>query len=403
MCSEEWYQVPVGLDAPRWVTRRSRRTVLAIVHTVTSGQRLLDILRLLAADLRVQVVFTMGPDVFRGGVPEFLRGVGGVTLPWTQARNQRFDLAVAAAYEGIGEVHAPLVVVPHGAGFNKRVSRRLTGRSAVARGVYGLAAQELVKDGMVIPAAIALAHETELGRLAQSCPDAVPVAAVVGDPVHDRLEASVTERTVYRRALGVDDDQELVVVTSTWGSRSLFGRRAELPSQLLAGLPRSRYRVAALLHPNVWYGHGTWQIRAWLADSLRNGLALVPPLADWRGVLVAADHVVGDHGSVAAYATVTGASVLLAGDEGAEDLDPESAAGILARTAPRLRTDQNLPIQLNEATLHRHREVTDRLTSAPNDFDRNMRRLLYHQMRLPQPPTIPRAEPVPPPYLSDQA
>src|SRR4051812_39517861 len=127
MCCQEWCQVPIGVDAARWVTRRSSRTVLVVVHTVTSGQRLLDVVRLLEGDLRVQVVFTTGPDVFNNGVPEFLRRVGGVVLPWRQATQHRFDLAVAAAYGGIEDIHAPLVVVPHGAGFNKRVGRRLTG------------------------------------------------------------------------------------------------------------------------------------------------------------------------------------------------------------------------------------------------------------------------------------
>jgi hypothetical protein len=376
--------------------------VLVVVHTVTSGQRLLDVVRLLAGDLRVQVVFTMAPDVFTNGVPEFLRRVGGVVLPWRQATQHRFDLAVAAAYGGIEDIHAPLVVVPHGAGFNKRVGRRLTGGAAGVRGVYGLAAQELVRDGMVIPSAIALAHDAELVRLARSCPEAVTVAEVVGDPVHDRLVASAAERSAYRRVLDVGDDRELVVVTSTWGTKSLFGRSAERLAPMLAELPPDRYRVAALLHPNVWYGHGLWQVRAWLDGCVRGGLALVPPLADWRGALVAADHVIGDHGSVAVYATVTGASVLLM-DEAREDLAPESAAGLLAETAPRLRTDRPLAAQLREAAAKRRPErVVARLTSAPGDFDRNMRRLLYRQMRLSRPPTIPRTDPVPPPYLSDQ-
>lgn len=403
-CSER-YDVPVRLDAARWVTRQSHRMVLVIVHTVTSGQRLLDAARLLAGDLRVQVVFTIAPDVFGNGVAELLRRIGGVTVPWSHATQRRFDLALAAAYGGIEDVHAPLVVLPHGAGYNKRVSRRASGGAVAARGVYGLAAQELVRDGMVVPSAIALAHDMELRRLARGCPEALPVARVVGDPVHDRLVASAAERPAYRRALGVDDGRELVVVTSTWGPRSLFARSAELLGPMLAGLPGDRYRVAALFHPNVWFGHGVWQVRAWLAGCVRAGLALVPPEADWRGVLVAADHVIGDHGSVAVYGSVTGAPVMLV-DGGDEDVDPESAGGVLAATAPRLRPGRSLAAQLRAAARNHGpttlAPVVARLTSAPGGFDRNMRALMYRLMGLRRPLVIAPPEPVPPPFLTDR-
>jgi hypothetical protein len=348
----------------------------------------------------------MAPDVFGNGVAALLARTGGVVLPWQYATQHRFDLAIAAAYGGVKEIHAPLIVLPHGAGYNKRVSRRLNGGEVAARSVYGLSAQELVRDGMVVPSAIALAHQRELGRLARSCPEALPVAEVVGDPVHDRLVASTAERPAYRRALGARDDRDLVVVTSTWGKRSLFGRDAGLLRRMLIELPRDRYRVAALFHPNVWFGHGAWQIRNWLADCVADGLALVPPEADWRGALVAADHIIGDHGSVAVYGTVTGASVLLVGDAG-DDVDPESAGGVLAASAPRLHPGEPVASQLRKATAghdpRHHAAVTKRLTSAPGRFDRRMRRLMYRLMQLPQPPTIPRNDPVPPPFLTDLA
>ncbi|MEV4080318.1 hypothetical protein ACGFJC_42840 [Nonomuraea fuscirosea] len=400
MIYSEGCRVPVGPDAARWVTRRSRRTVLVVVHTVTSGQRLLDVVRLLAADLRIQVVFTIGPDVFHNGVTELLGRIGGVTLPWHLAVREQFDLAICAAYGGIEDIHAPLVVLPHGAGYNKLVSRRRSGGATAPRGVYGLSAQELIRDGAVVPAAIVLAHKAERRRLAKSCPEALAVAEVIGDASHDRLVASSCMRHSYRRALRVSDDQELVVVTSTWGPESLFGRHPQLLRRLLAELPRNRYRIAALLHPNVWFGHGVWQIRTWLADCLRDELALVPPEADWRGALVAADHVVGDHGSAAVYATICGASILLVGDAGT-DVDPKSAAGLLSSTAPRLRLDQALPGQFRWATAshhpERHAHVAARLTSAPNQFDRNMRHLIYRLLRLPQPLFLPQSDPVPPP------
>ena len=111
MTNWEWLPVPVGIDAPRWVTRADCRNVLVIVHTVASGLRLLDVVELIESDSRVQVVFSQAPDAFGNGVADFLRAVGGVVLPWQQARRERFDLALAAAYGDLHEVHAPLLVM----------------------------------------------------------------------------------------------------------------------------------------------------------------------------------------------------------------------------------------------------------------------------------------------------
>jgi hypothetical protein len=76
----EWARGPFGLNAERGRTLRSQRTVLVVVHAVTAGTRLGDVMPLLEADLRVQVVFTHAPSaLIPGGVQEFLASLGGVT------------------------------------------------------------------------------------------------------------------------------------------------------------------------------------------------------------------------------------------------------------------------------------------------------------------------------------
>src|ERR1700722_13508924 len=109
----DWSQVPVGLDAGRWITRAGCKTVLVVVHSVTTAQRLAGILPLFESDQRVQVVFTAAPEVFSGGVSRLLRQLDGVTVGWEQATRTTFDLALAAGYEAVQELHAPLIVVPH--------------------------------------------------------------------------------------------------------------------------------------------------------------------------------------------------------------------------------------------------------------------------------------------------
>ncbi|MEU1804806.1 hypothetical protein [Streptomyces sp. NPDC019937] len=388
--------VPVRPDVEYWATREIRRRVLAVVHTVTAGQRLLDAIRLLEGDARVQVFFTAAPDVFSNGVAAFLEGLRGLVLPWSQAVQTPFDLALAAGHGSLHELHAPVIVLPHGAGHNKIVPGRRRGGAVAQRSVYGLSRQRLVRDGAVVPEAIVLAHQEELARLGRECPEALPVAEVVGDPCFDRITASLPARALYREALGARARQRLVLACSTWGPNSLLGRGFEVLERLVAELPREEFRVAALLHPHVWNAHGEWQVRSWLARLGRSGLTVLSHYADWVGALVAADYIVGDHGSVTLYGAMTGVPVLMATLPDA-DVDPRSPLAELGSFAPRLHQDRPLREQFKRSSAtyraHRHQRVAARITSEPGRFARKMRTLLYRKLRLRAPAGRPTTEP----------
>lgn len=396
MAGTEWRQVPVGLDAEQWTTRTGCKTVLVVVHTVTTGQRLADVVRLLECDLRIQAIFTAAPDVFSNGVADLLRDLGGVVISWDQATRMVFDLALAAAYGSVRELHAPLIVLPHGAGYNKLAVRRSIGGAVAGRGVYGLDPQNLISGGSVVPTAIVLSHKADLAVLGRQCPEALPVAEVVGDPCYDRILVSYPRRALYRDALGAAGTQKLVVIASTWGSRSLFGQAIDLLDQMLAELSPDEYRIIALMHPNVWFGHGPRQVRAWLTSAVSRGLGLVPPSSDWPSALIAADVIVGDHGSVAVYGAAARTPVILTGFP-RDDVSPESASALLAASAPRLRADRPLAAQLADAQASHHAQafelVAARITSEPGRFSQNMRRLMYRVLRLSQPATIPAMPP----------
>src|SRR5207244_1166809 len=106
-------------------------------------------------------------------------------------------------------------------------------------------------------------HLTELGALVMPWEqatrqqfDLAVAAAVAGDPCLDRLIASLPERQRYRSALDISDDQELVVVSSTWGRDGIFGSTPDLLPRIMEQLATSHFRVGALLHPAVWSAHG---------------------------------------------------------------------------------------------------------------------------------------------------
>ncbi len=395
----QWLPVPVGLDAARWVTKGNCRSVLVIVHTVTSGHRLLDVLELIESDQRIQVVFSQAPDAFSNGVAAFLNATEGVVLPWEQASRERFDLALAAAHGGLHEVHAPLMVMPHGAGHGKVCQPPPDAHRRPARpAVYGLDAQRLTRDGRVLASALVLAHRDDLDTLRWQCPEAAEIAVVAGDPCYDRLVASLPYRAEYRAAMGVGDGQELLVVSSTWGTTSLLARMDDFLPRLLEELVPAGFRVAALVHPAVWFGHGPRQVRAWLADCVDAGLLLVGPATDWRAAVIAADHVVGDHGSVPVYAAAIGRPVLQVEPPTLAVTAPGSPQAVIQRSAPRLVAGRPLLRQLRDAE-HRHHEygaaVAEQLTSRPGRAGAELRGAMYRLLRLTEPGRHRRTTPVP--------
>ncbi|MER6142116.1 hypothetical protein ABT174_19075 [Streptomyces sparsogenes] len=407
-----------------WLTLPGRKRVLVVAHTLTFARRLREAFSLLESDFRVQVVFTAPPHEFGDGVARYLRRLGSAVLPWEEAVRMSFDLALAAGSRHVERVRAPLITMAHGASYLKLVpapprpnaglnpgpDTGLAGDPAAdpAAGsttgstplVAGLSREYFVADGRVVPAAVAVPHRDDLAALARSCPEVLPVAHVVGDPVHDRIRASLPLRDAYRRALGLREGQKLIAVASTWGPRSSFGGFEALLPRLLGELRPPEHRVAVLVHPNVWSGHGPWQVRAWLARCGPSGIGLVPPEADWRSVLIAADWIIGDHGSVTLYGTLTGAPILLAASP-QQEINPASPAAALAATAPALSPAHPLVSQLEYARAEYRREdyeaIAARITSEPGGFNRNMRALMYRLLGLGQPAHAPTTRPLPEP------
>ncbi|MGW3118780.1 hypothetical protein ACWDBW_16845 [Streptomyces sp. NPDC001107] len=263
----------------------------------------------------------------------------------------------------------------------------------------------LDENGEPLADALVLSHPEQYERLRTVCPEAAPTAVLAGDPCWDRMLAARPYRDRFRRALGVGRGQRLIVLNSTWNPESLFGDGGDdvLPSllpRLTSEFPADEYRLAAVLHPNVWHGHGPGQIRAWLDRARRAGLALIDPLEGWRQALLAADAVIGDHGSVTYYAAALGTPVLL-GAAPLAALDPEAPVHEFVRTAPRLDPARPLRPQLDALVAH-HRprpEPAESVSSAPGESATRLRRLFYDLIDLPEPDAPARLEPLPlPPY-----
>ncbi|WP_394617190.1 hypothetical protein JNUCC0626_47570 [Lentzea sp. JNUCC 0626] len=404
-----------------WTTSVIERTVLAVVHNVTAATRLFDILPVIADDPRIQVHFTCPESSpFHGQIVEYFSAREVTPVPWKLASETRFDLAVAASHGGpLNKLRVPLIIIPHGIGYNKYLDRKPetgnrkpetgnrkpeTGNRKPETGnrkpVFGMAPEWLLHQGRPIASSLVLSHPEQLDRLRQSCPEAAAVAVVAGDPCFDRMLASTPLRSLYRDALGVGSSQRLILVSSTWGPSSLHGKQPELVSRLRSELPLDDYAIAVALHPNIWSAHTPWQIRRWLNACVRSGVHVFPADEGWRAGLVAADLVVGDHGSVTFYGASLGRPVLLA-ERPHETVDPVSAIGRFLAVADALDSGQPLRPQIDRATTRRRDAHLDRLadltTSAPLKAHALLRSELYRLLRLEEPtiPAEPAAVPIP--------
>ncbi|MFE5843047.1 hypothetical protein ACFQ7N_15495 [Streptomyces niveus] len=419
--TDGWIRVPVGDGAERWATRGRSRRVLVVVHNVTSASRLLDVLPLFHDDLRVQLLLTCtGSSPFQAGVRELFAASGLPVLPWEQARETPVDLVLTASFGGqLDCFSGRLAVLSHGIGYTKRLATPDTGHRTPDTGrlsspppVFGASPEWLLKDGVPIADALVLSHPEQLDRLRAACPEAAGTAVLAGDPCFDRMLAARPYRERFRRALGVRRGQRLVVLNSTWNPDSLFGDSGDgegsgdgdtlplLLPRLTAELPADEYRLVAILHPNIWHGHGPGQIRAWLDRARRGGLTLIDPLEGWRQALIAADAVIGDHGSVTYYAAALGTPVLL-GAAPLSGLDEKAPLADFVRTAPRLVPHASPRAQL-ETLFAEHRPMAgpaEYTTSVPGESARRLRRLFYALMKTPEPPSPALLEPLPlPPY-----
>ncbi|MFF4171092.1 hypothetical protein [Streptomyces sp. NPDC001744] len=389
-----------------------------MVHNVTSAGRLLDLLPLFHDDFRVQVLVTStGSSAFQGGIRELFRDLQLPELPWRQALSTPVDLAVSASFGGeIDLIQGNLTVLSHGVGYTKRLGKPGAGSREPGAGsrepgagsrepTFGLSPEWLLSDGKPFADGLVLSHPEQLERLGRICAEAVPAAVLAGDPCFDRMLAARPYRDRFRRALGVRRGQRLVVLNSTWNPEGLFGSGGQdvLPGllpRLTAELPADDYRLAAVLHPNIWYGHGPGQVRAWLDRARRGGLTLIDPVHAWRQALLAADLVLGDFGAVSYYAAALGTPVLLAAD-GAGLLDDEAPLAEFVRHAPRLDPYGPLLPQV-ERGIAAHRPdpaPAGFVTSEPGRSAALLRRHFYALMDLPEPPGPASLEPLPlPPY-----
>jgi hypothetical protein len=375
---------------------RSLHTVLAIGRNVAALTRLRDVLTVFEDDHRIRVLFTVSPgSPFADGTRELIQHFESKFVPWQEALELRPSLAVSASSNGeLHRLRAPLIMLPHGAGYHKRHD---TADDDGVAAPYGLSTAQLMHQGRLIPDVLGVSHGDQLHLLAAHCPEALPRAVVIGDPSLDRMAASLHLRDAYRHAMGVSPSHELLLVASTWKAGSQYDALPGAAREALRDLPADQFKVAQVLHPNIWSEFGADQIRRWSGKAREAGLILIPWREGWQAALVASDYVIGDHGSVTFYGAALGKPLLLAAF-GSKDIVPATPVERLGELALRLDPDSDLTRQLTAAKephlVERCRAAAADAFDVPGQSIEILREIAYRLLNLPRPP-----EPADPPLV----
>jgi len=402
MNGDPWVRSPIGDRDRHWSTRIGKSVLVLAPHIVALA-RLDDLLPLLEADHRTQRVYTIPESDSWRDVEEELRDREEIVLPLSQAAEDAHGLVLAGSIRGIDDVRGPKFLVPHGGGFGQFRNWRSPAAKDSDGPTTGLHPDQLLRNGEVREdTTIVLTQERELDLLSQFCPQAIPHALLAGDIAFDRLVASAGLRHLYRRALGVTDDREIVLVTSTWSPKSGFGSNPDLFRHVLDALPRDRFQVIATLHPQIWSHHGTGPVLGWLSDCIDAGLGVLAPRTDWRGAVVTADYLMGDFTSVTGFAAGFGTPVLRI-PHGPQPLLPGSPTAVLAEHSPSWDPARPLVAQLHHAADAQERglgaRITGLLTSRPGQAAEILRPAMYRMLGLHEPARARPWSPAPLPRL----
>ena len=107
------------------------------------------------------------------------------------------------------------------------------------------------------------------------------------------------------------------------------------------------FKLAFVPHPNDEVAEATHPVES-LRSHVGNGLIMVPPEEGWRALVLAADCIIGDHGSVTFTAAAIGVPVLLA-SFGFTGMPPDVPLARFGRSAPRFAPDEPAAAQIRAA------------------------------------------------------
>ncbi|MGP2438479.1 translation initiation factor 2 [Streptomyces sp. JW3] len=381
-----------------WATGDGRRAVLLAARSAVALYRLLDVVPAFSGDDRITRLFTLVPGSdFGVDALAAIEAVGGRTVPWAEACATTYDLVLTSSPKGdLPLLSGRHVLLPHGAGYNKSIP------GEGADSASGLDPALLLRDSAAPIALHALAHPSQVARLAVDDAHAARRAKVIGDPTLDRALASRPLRDQYRAALKTGP-RTLLVLVSTWGRESLLRQRPDLPARLAAHLPHDEYQLALVVHPNERSRLGTFELTEMLAPALDAGMILAAPHGEWASVLIAADALITDHGSAALYYCAVADRPVVSSYQGGAELIADSPMHTLLRRIPRLGPAEAVADALRAYRPGAGLEAADAAFAYQGDGLNRLRTELYALLDLTPPGPGCPLRPLPSPRPADRS
>ncbi|WP_112271709.1 hypothetical protein [Lentzea terrae] len=277
------------------------------VRNPASVARALELMPCFNGDPRVKVEFVLCTGSrFAQGTKELIKQHGWPVISVKKAlkliKKERGPDLIVSASERIDfrPFHpVPVIVLPHGLALHKIVPEPDLRKSRQS----GVVPEKHMAMGHIRMVATHPDIEDQLLRISTETKERVVIG---GDTSYDLIAISKRRRPEYRARFGVGENRKLIAISSTWGEGSLLAEWEEALCAFLGSLPSSEYRVALMLHPNMWAWRAKHGIEAILEPHLKRGGLLVVLPDYWHSLVVAADAFVGDIGSPTLYAAMAG-------------------------------------------------------------------------------------------------
>jgi len=312
----------------------SERWILLVCNHSLMAEYLAEVWHLVRADERLKfrlLLRSFVPD--RSGGQEHIREQLPIPVVglW-QAYVRRWDLIIAPDHVHtalVDRCDCPTLFVPHGIqggrlfeGEQYTFGKFAYNRRGEIRYTRMFAANEANRD-------IAMALNAKFAD----------VIAVVGNLHDDQMLELAARRDDLRRNLGVQPDEKVVFVLSTWGPDCLF---RTIGDAVLAEARKLQleFRFVLNIHPLEYRPQPAGE-RVWgeyLRTQRQHGFLVREPTEDWMRYMVACDIVLTDHTSLALHGALLGRPPVYAPVRD-ELLEPGSLVWRLREIAPTIRAD----------------------------------------------------------------
>ena len=372
-----WWAACALAPAPK----RSTRQLLFVGLNRTHANYLAAVHELIAGDERLACYLSVPPRIV---APEDADAVSATLqlehVGYLSARLRRWDLILFAdqSYARHFSRHRRKILTNHG----------IAGGKTASAGGHSYRYGRLTTDRHGRPrfTRIFEASSARRDRAVDEMPQFKDVIAVVGDLNADRLLALRPRRDEFRRRLGFEARDTVVLIQSTWGPHSLMER---FGPQLVAEARKlgDKYRFVFSAHPLQWGGKPA-HMRQFLLDQQSAGTPLRRPEEDFAPYMIASDLAVSDFTSLTVTYALLGKPLILIPIDDAL-LVEHLPAWQLVHTCPVLRAPDELDGAITSALadypFEQMEQITRQVNSYPGQAAERIRNEVYRLLQLPAP------------------